>query len=155
MRHLLTLLLSLTVILGMQGCTTDDNYPSILTEDVEVVISFENLTDKQICFEVGEPWHVSDFTVDPQSRWDYSFIMKAGERDVFTLSMSSFIVYADNTKIAEITGKEANIISPAHGSCFSENHYEATNDAISRSTYSFVITEEILEAWNSADSYAN
>lgn len=147
MKLRLTLLLSL-MILSLTGCTNKDNYPSILTEDIEIVIRFENLTDRSLHFEGFQPsWHVSDFTVDPQSEWSTSFIKKEGEQDIFILTTGSFVVYADNIRLAEITGKETDLISPAHDSCFSAEHYEATGDSVAKSVYTFTITEEVVDAW--------
>lgn len=147
MKRILTLLLAL-MVLSLMGCTNKDNYPSILTEDIEIVICFENLTNHILHFEGFQPsWHVSDFTVDPQSEWSISFIKKKGEQDIFILTTGSFIVYADNIRLADITGKETDLISPAHHSYFSTEHYEATRDSVAKSVYTFTITEEVVDAW--------
>ena len=140
------------MIINLAGCANKDNYPSILTEDIEIVIYFENLTNRSLHFEGFQPsWYVSDFTIDPQSEWSISFIKKEGEQDIFILTTGSFVVYADNIRLAEITGKETDLISPAHHSYFSAEHYEATRDSVAKSVYTFTIREEVVDAWEALD----
>ena len=140
-------------VIGLVSCSNEDSYPSTLTEDMEIVICFENKTEHNIHIKVNDSsWYVENFTIAPNSKWEYSMVKKSGEQDVFTLPMRAFEAYVDNNKVADINTQNGSKIAkyvPLFDTSFSVAKIDATKDAISKSIYTFTITEETIEAWGS------
>lgn len=82
-------------------------------------------------------------------------VKKSGEQDVFTLPMRAFEAYVDNIKVAYIDAQNGGNIAiyvPLFDTSFDVTKIEATKEAISKSIYTFTITEETIEAWESIDN---
>ena len=155
-KNFLISIMAIFTAICLFGCSNEDSYPSILTEDMEIVIRFDNQTAHNININVNDQsWYVEDFTIDPNSMWEYSLIKKRGEQDVFILPMKAFEAYIDNIKVAYISAQNASKIAkyvPLFDTSFSVAKIDATKDAISKSIYTFTITEETIEAWKSINN---
>ena len=153
MKRMYPILIYMMTVIGLVSCSNEDSYPSTLTEDMEIVICFENKTDHNIHIKVNDSsWYVENFTIAPNSKWEYSLIKKRGEQDVFILPMKAFKAYVDNNKVADINTQNGSKIAkyvPLFDTSFSVAKIDATKDAISKNIYTFTITEETIEAWES------
>lgn len=153
MKRMYPILIYMMTVIGLVSCSNEDSYPSTLTEDMEIVIRFENKTEHNIHIKVNDSsWYVENFTIVPNSKWEYSMVKKSGEQDVFTLPMRAFEAYVDNNKVADINTQNGSKIAkyvPLFDTSFSVAKIDATKDAISKSIYTFTITEETIEAWGS------
>lgn len=153
MKRMYPILIYMMTVIGLVSCSNEDSYPSTLTEDMEIVICFENKTEHNIHIKVNDSsWYVENFTIAPNSKWEYSMVKKSGEQDVFTLPMRAFEAYVDNNKVADINTQNGSKIAkyvPLFDTSFSVAKIDATKDAISKSIYTFTITEETIEAWGS------
>lgn len=156
MKRMYPILIFMISAIGLASCSNEDSYPSTLTEDMEIVICFENKTDHNIHIKVNDSsWYVENFTIDPNSKWEYSMVKKSGEQDVFTLPMRAFEAYVDNIKVAYIDAQNGGNIAiyvPLFDTSFDVTKIEATKEAISKSIYTFIITEETIDAWESIDN---
>lgn len=143
------LILSLVAIV-FESCQFQ-SISTINEEDSEIVICFKNETDHQISAEVNDPdWYVSGFSVEPHSSWGYGFEMKEGQSPFFILSMREITLYLDNGQSFNFNKDDlyqTQDFSPTWPHNYHMTSYKATKNSVARIIYTFVITDETVEAW--------
>ncbi len=156
MKSLPKFIISLCVTFCFWGCTkNEDAYPSLLKEDCDIVICFDNQTSHHVYFEVNDPsWHVSNIEIPPKAKWEYTIAMKRGDQDIFILPMRACTIYVDGEMTAYFEARAESMIPtyvPLSDRSFSVERYKATKDSVSKAVFTFTITEATVDAWESAE----